>query len=202
MAIVFEYSNTVDTVYGHKRPSGNDLVIDSVVSRADLNIAVTFAPKLIFVENIFVANYSQEFRTGAHKAPILAYVIARRRSKRHCRVIERELWRDLSWRRRREMAQLFGGKESERLPADLVRGQVRCDWLDDQIYLELTTPLPEGMTCEELETICSGLDQLLNEVWDEVMQLSSGITSPVATIGNRRPSFYAIQARTKCSSVV
>jgi hypothetical protein len=94
-------------------------------------------------------------------------------------VIERELWRDLTWKRQDEIAQLFAGKESGRLPADLVSGEVRFDWLDDQIFLEISTPLRQTLICRELEAICLQLDALLTSVWEEIGVLAKGIESPV-----------------------
>jgi len=177
MSLTLSYRNVIDEIVGRRRPSDVEAIIDEALLKTNMSALLLFDPKLRFVDRVFVANYRYEAQRGSHREPYLAYISATGKyAARTANRFESEVWCELTYGERARIAELFDGAPSGKLPANLRRGEVRFDWIQEEAYLEITAPTPAGRGSASFESSCRALDGLLSELWEKVASMSKQVS--------------------------
>jgi hypothetical protein len=169
MPLTLQYLTAYDRNLDSREPKAKECVIDRLLSSTDLNAAITFSPRLMFISSVFLANYKDESRRVRNREVFICYLEARHTTlRRKPTPREIDLWCTLTRNQQDRIASIFNKIVSTALPQDLSSTDIRFDWLGDEIYLKLSMPIGPTLTCGRFERMCSKLDGSLKAAWLEV----------------------------------
>ena len=178
MSITLEYHNVTDVLVGQRTPSDSEALVDDVLRATSFSAFVSVASPLQFIDSIFIGNYRDEAQSGKQREPYLVYITATGKPQgRKANSFEGEVWCELLYAERDRIAALFSGVPVGDLPSTLERGKVRFDWLQKDVLLEITFPVPRRETAGSFEAGWRSFDDLLSRTWCEVERLSSGVVA-------------------------
>ena len=175
MSLTVRYQNVADDVVGESVRGDHDLLIDEALRTTSFSATVAFTPPLRMVNEVFVGNYCDEARRNASREPFIVFVHANgRHAAGPANRFQAEAWCDRVAAHDEKIAGWCGGTPSGRLPSDLRNGDVRLDWIVEEAYLEIMFTPSLDDTSSGFETRIRQLDQLLAELWEQIVHASKG----------------------------
>ena len=170
MTLRFEYSLDSGETIGHRTAEPESPVIDDLLRNTSFHLSIEFNPPLAFIDGAHLLNCDEEqqYRCSFYpkKSPELEPTY-----------LQWEIWRDLTWKRRNEIASALNAEFLQIPCKDLKPGQLSIDWYGEPVEIELTLCVDLDVSCQMFEQQCRDLDHLLGSIWDDVATFSRGVSS-------------------------